>query len=59
MSYDASAYYVAENVIENYLKELLRPIAGNNPGRNAPLIRFIHDFGEKLISSEETTIDQS
>jgi hypothetical protein len=46
MSYNDSAFYVAETNRKNRLKAPLKPFVGILSGRNAPLIRFIHHFGE-------------
>jgi len=50
MNYNDMPHYEAETFIKNRLDTPLKPSLGINPGRNAPLIRFFHDFGEKLIS---------
>jgi hypothetical protein len=38
MSYNVSAFYVAETSMRNRLKALLKPTVGILSGRNAPLI---------------------
>jgi hypothetical protein len=38
MSYNASAFYVAEISLENRLKALYKPTVGILSGRNAPVI---------------------
>jgi hypothetical protein len=59
MSYNDSAFYVAETNRKNRLKAPLKPFIGIISGRNGPLIiRFLHHFGEKLISTWETKIDR-
>ena len=39
MSYNVSAFYVAETFIKNRLDALLKPIVRNLSGGNAPLIK--------------------
>jgi hypothetical protein len=39
MSYNDSAFYVAEAKAQNHLEAPLKPSLGINPGRNAPVIK--------------------
>jgi hypothetical protein len=51
MSYNVSAFYVAETFIKNRLNALLKPIVRNLSGGNAPLIKSNDSLSRRFTKS--------
>src|SRR5438874_8942212 len=59
MSYDDSAFYVAEANRKNHLKAPLKPFVGILSGRNAPVIKSNDTKAFRRIYSRETLFPRS